>query len=89
MVNLLLSIIIAGFAITFVVELIALATSWFFKKEILYALLSLPLSFFYMSIFTDITTTLFVSVPASAFVALMLNRQLNASKVSTTRLQRL
>ena len=89
MANLLISIILSGFAVTFVIELVALSTSWFFEKEMLYAVLSLPLSFGAMFVMHDITKSLFVSVPATAFIALILKKYLNATTVTSTRLKRL
>lgn len=89
MVNLLISIILSGFAVTFTVELIALLTSWFFQKSALYAVLSLPLSFLAMYVLYDLQKYLFVSVPATAFIALVLNKYLNSVPVTGTRLRRL
>jgi hypothetical protein len=89
MVDLFISIILAGFAVTFIVELVALMTSWFFDKEALYAVLTLPLSFGSMFVLYNLDKTFFVSVSATAFVALMLRKYLNSATVTSTRLKRL
>jgi hypothetical protein len=89
MADLFISIILAGFAVTFVVELLSLVTSWFFQKETLYAVLSLPLSFGAMYVMYDITDYFFVTVPATAFIALILKKYLNTKTVTSTRLNRL
>lgn len=89
MVNLLISIILSGFAVTFAIELIALITSWFFQKPMIYAVLSLPFSFLAMFVMYKVTREMFVSVPATAFVTLVLNKYLNAASMTSTRLKRL
>lgn len=89
MVDLLISILLSGCAVTFVVEFLFLITIGFFFKERIYAVLTLPLSFGAMYVFSNIDWTYFVSVPATAFVALMLNKYLNTQQVSSTRLKRL
>jgi hypothetical protein len=89
MADLFISIILAGFAVTFVVELLSLVTSWFFQKETLYAVLSLPLSFGAMYVFYELDKGMFISVPATAFIALVLKKYLNTKTVTSTRLNRL
>lgn len=89
MVDLLISIILSGFAITFTVELLGLLLVWFVSKETLYTWLSLPLSFGAMFILYDIDKSFFISVPATAFIALVLKKYLNAPVVTSTRLKRL
>ena len=89
MVNLFVSILISGFATTFVIELLALLLSWFFEKETIYRWLALPLSFGAMFALYDIGRTFIISVPATAFVTLILNKYINTPVVSSTRLRRL
>lgn len=89
MVDLLISIILAGFAVTFAIELLALLLVWFFNSDTLYTWLSLPLSFGAMYLFYELDKYLFISVPATAFVALILKRYLNSTSVTSTRLKRL
>lgn len=89
MTDLLISIIISGFAITFALEFLYLVTLGILPKEKLYAVLTLPLSFGAMFVFTDIDSSYFVSVPATAFIALMLNKYLNTPTVVNTRLTRI
>lgn len=89
MVDLLISVILSGFAITFTIELLALLLVWFFNADTLYAWLALPLSFGAMYLFYDLDKYLFISVPATAFVAFILKRYLNSRTVTSTRLKRL
>lgn len=89
MVDLLIAVILSGFAITFTVELLALLLSWFLNKETLYTWLSLPLSFGTMFVLYDIERSFIVSVPATAFIALILKRYINTATVTSTRLKRL
>jgi hypothetical protein len=89
MVDLLIAVILSGFAITFAIELLALLLVWFFNKETLYTWLSLPLAFIGMFVLYNIDKTFFISVPATAFIALVLRKYLNAPVVTSTRLKRL
>lgn len=89
MVNLLISVLLSGLAVTFTIEFISLITLGFFVKERIYAFLTLPLSFGALYCVTDLTTKFIVLVPATAFVALMLNKYLNTKQVTATRLPRL
>ena len=89
MVDLLISVILSGFAITFTVELLALLLVWFLNKETLYTWLSLPLAFGAMFVLYNIDKTFLISVPATAFIALVLKKYLNAPVVTSTRLKRL
>lgn len=89
MVDLLISVLLAGFAVTFVIELLHLMFSLFINKETLYAFLSVPLSFGAMYIFFGIEVAMAITVPATAFIALMLNKYLNKPTVVSNRLSRL
>lgn len=89
MVDLLISIILSGFAVTFTVELLALLLSWFFFADALYKWLSLPLSFGAMFWLYGLDKSLVISVPATAFITLILRRYLNTPAVTSTRLKRL
>jgi hypothetical protein len=90
MTSLLISVILAGSATTFIVEFVALWATLFFKKESIYVALSLPLSYGALYLLGCSGKSLGVSIPASAFVALMLNKYLNKPTPSTfQRLPRL
>lgn len=90
MTDLLISTILTGAAATYVVEVLDLILLGMFEKQTIYKLLSLPLSFGGMyALQGDFTTSLFVSVPASTFVSLMLVKYLNKPIVTQTRLPRL
>lgn len=89
MVDLFVAVLLSGFAVTFVIELLALLTSWFFEKEVLYTVLSLPLSFVAMYIMFSVDKGMFISVPATAFIALVLKKNLNAPNVTSMKLRRL
>jgi ABC-type amino acid transport system permease subunit len=77
MVNLLISVLLSGTAVTFAIEFFALVLAWFFDKERLYAVLSLPLSFGALFCFSKLNKTYVVAVPATAFIALILNKVIN------------
>ncbi|CAB4166938.1 hypothetical protein UFOVP964_37 [uncultured Caudovirales phage] len=86
MVNLLVAIVLSGIAVTFVIEFISLGLALFYKKERIYSVFSLPLSFGAFLCFYDITRTFFVAVPAISFIALVINRNINRTLVvSNTR----
>lgn len=89
MVDLLITIILSGFAVTFAVELLALILWMFFNKETLYNFLTLPFSFGSLYLFYQLDKTFAVTVPATAFIALMLNKYINTKAVTSTRLNRL
>ena len=79
--NLLISIGLAGIATTFVIEFISLALNLFLDKETIYKILSLPLSFGAMYCFGHINKLFFVTVPATAFIVLVINKWLNTPVV--------
>jgi hypothetical protein len=92
MVNLLISVILSGIAVTFAIELLSLGLELFVDKERIYSVLSLPLSFGALMCFYPITKAFIVSVPAIAFIVLILNKMvnkpviINASRRQTPRL---
>ena len=77
MVNLLITVLLSGLAVTFTIELISLALKFFMGKEKLYAVLSLPLSFGALLCFYDINLKFAVSVPAVSFIVLLINKYIN------------
>jgi hypothetical protein len=77
MVNLLIAVLLSGLAVTFTIEFISLALSFFIGKEKLYAVLSLPLSFGALLCFYNIDLKFAVSVPAVSFIALFINKYIN------------
>lgn len=89
MVDLLISVLLSGLAVTFIVELLALMFVLFVNKETLYMFLPVPLSFGAMYAFYDIELVMLITVPATAFIALMLNKYLNKPTVISNRINRL
>lgn len=89
MVNLLISAILSGLAVTFAIEFVSLILSWFFDKEKIYGVLSLPLSFGALTCFYSINMHFVVAVPAVAFIVLVINKMLNKPAVFTTNTKRL
>lgn len=90
MTNLLIASLLAGAATTYVVEVLDLMLLGMFEKQTIYKFLSLPLSFGGMyALQGELTSSLFVTVPASTFVSLMLVKYLNKPIVTQTRLPRL
>jgi Zn-dependent membrane protease YugP len=77
MVNLLISVLLSGIAVTFTIELLSLGLGLFIDKERIYSVLSLPLSFGALICFYSVTKEFIVAVPAIAFVALVLNKMVN------------
>lgn len=89
MVDLLITIVLSGFAVTFAIELLALILWSFANKETLYNFLTLPLAFGALYLFYALDKTFVVAVPAIAFISLMLNKYINTKSVSSTQLRRL
>jgi hypothetical protein len=85
MVNLLISVLLSGLAVTFAIEFAFLALQFFFGKERLYSVLSLPLSFGALYCFYGIDKTFIVAVPAIAFVVLFINKYINKPVVLPNR----
>ena len=85
MVNLLITVILSGLAVTFTIEFVSLAIGLFFSKERIYAVLSLPLSFGALLCFSPIDTTYVVAVPAISFVVLFINKYINNPTVLAPR----
>lgn len=77
MTDLLLSAILTGLAVTYVIELLDLVTTGLFGKTLLNMYLALPLSFGGMFSLYDIDMQMIVSVPAATFVSLMVSKYLN------------
>jgi hypothetical protein len=77
MVNLLISVILSGLAVTFLIELVSLGLNMFLGKEKIYSILSLPLSFGALVCFYEINTKFIVAVPATSFIVLFINKYIN------------
>lgn len=90
MTDLLISILVTGFAVTYILELLDLSIigAWLGKSTI-NIVFALPLSLGGMYVFSGITTQLLVSVPATTFVSLALGKYLNKPTVVSQRLPRL
>jgi hypothetical protein len=84
MVDLIISVLLSGIAVTFAIEFFSLALVWFFDKERIYSVLALPLSFGALICMYQIDRIFFVSVPASAFVVLLLNKLVNKPVIINT-----
>ena len=89
MVNLLISVLLTGAAVFYAIELIDNLQGIFFnlQKSTLNYIFSLPLSIAGLYVLGYWDRTLFVSVPASTLVALVLN--LNVNKPTVIQNQRL
>jgi len=84
MVNLLISVLLSGLAVTFTIEFISLGLILLFEKERIYSVLSLPLSFGALYSLYDIDDTFIVAVPAVAFIVLIINKIINKPVVFTS-----
>jgi hypothetical protein len=91
MTNLLLSVILTGFAVTYLLELIEIALQWFFlSKSTINKLFSMPLSLACLYVIhRQWTLMMLVLVPAATFVALAINLYINKPAVVTRQLPRL
>lgn len=84
MVNLLVSVILSGLAVTFAIEFLALGLQLLLSKEKLYSILSLPLSFGALTCFYEINIEFVVAVPAVSFIVLSINKYINKPLVLAT-----
>ena len=87
MVNLLISVILTGMAVTYAIEFLDLITYVIVDKSFLNKLLPMPLSLgaFYLLKYWDLK--LVVAVPAASFLSLMINKYLNKPVVFEARRQ--
>ena len=83
MVNLLISVLLVGAAVFYVIELLDNIQSTFFsfRKSTLNYLFAMPLSTAGLYAFGYWDKTLFVSVPASTLISLVLNMSINKPTV--------
>jgi hypothetical protein len=90
MTDLLIVVLLTGFAVTYILELLDLSIlgAWIGKSNINIAF-ALPLSFGGMYLFFGLTTQMLVSVPATTFISLALGKYLNKPTVVSQRLPRL
>ncbi|NBR22853.1 MAG: hypothetical protein EBU08_03530 [Micrococcales bacterium] len=89
MIDLLITILIAGVAVTYVIEFIELITTGMFGVPLLNKFLTLPLSFGALISQNSFSMQFIIAVPAIATVALLLSKYLNKPRVVQQRLPRL
>ena len=89
MIDLLITIVIAGVAVTYVIEFIELITTGMFGVPLLNKFLTLPLSFGALISQNSFSMQFIIAVPAIATVALLLSKYLNKPRVVQQRLPRL
>ena len=89
MIDLLITIVIAGVAVTYVIEFIELITTGLFGVPLLNKFLTLPLSFGALISQNSLDMQFIIAVPAIATVALLLSKYLNKPRVVQQRLPRL
>ena len=77
MTDLLITVLISGFAVTYTVEFLDLITIEFFGKNNLYKWLSLPLSFCALCSLEHLSIKLVALTPAAAFISLAISKYLN------------
>ena len=82
MTDLLISILITGTAVTYVIELLNLITVDFFGISLLNKVLTLPLSIGGLLALDHRGSSLLVAVPSAAFMALFIGRQLDKPVVT-------
>lgn len=90
MTDLLLSVVLTGLAVTYILELLDLTLlgAWIGKSNI-NIFFALPLSFGGLYLLNGLTLNLAVLVPAATFVSLALAKYLNKPTVMQQRLNRL
>ena len=89
MIDLLITIVIAGVAVTYIIEFIELVTVGMFGVPLLNKFLTLPLSFGALISQNSLDRHFIIAVPAIATVALLLSKYLNKPRVVQQRLPRL
>jgi len=89
MIDLLITILIAGVAVTYVIEFLELITTGMFGVPLLNKFLTLPLSFGALISQNTLSMQFIIAVPAIATVALLLSKYLNKPRVVQQRLPRL
>jgi hypothetical protein len=89
MIDLLITIVIAGVAVTYIIEFIELITAGMFGIPLLNKFLTLPLSFGALISQNSLDRHFITAVPAIATVALLLSKYLNKPRVVQQRLPRL
>jgi hypothetical protein len=89
MIDLLITILIAGVAVTYVIEFLELVTTGLFGVPLLNKFLTLPLSFGALISQNSLSMQFIIAVPAIATVALLLSKYLNKPRVVQQRLPRL
>jgi hypothetical protein len=89
MIDLLITIVIAGVAVTYVIEFLELVTTGMFGVPLLNKFLTLPLSFGALMSQNSLDMQFIIAVPAIATVALLLSKYLNKPRVVQQRLPRL
>jgi hypothetical protein len=89
MTDLLITILIAGVAVTYVIEFLELITVGMFGVPLLNKFLTLPLSFGALISQNSLGMQFVIAVPSTATVALLLSKYLNKPRVVQQRLPRL
>ena len=89
MIDLLITVVIAGVAVTYVIEFLELVTTGLFGVPLLNKFLTLPLSFGALISQNSLDRHFIIAVPAIATVALLLSKYLNKPRVVQQRLPRL
>lgn len=89
MTDLLISVLLTGFAVTYILELLDLSIigAWISKTTI-NLVFALPFTFGGLYVLLGLTTHLYVAVPAATFVSLALGKYLNKPTVVPQRLSR-
>jgi hypothetical protein len=89
MIDLLITIILAGVTVTYVIEFVELITMGMFGVSLLNKFLTLPLSFGALISQNSLSMQFIIAVPSIATVAILLSRYLNKPRVVQQRLPRL
>ena len=90
MTDLLIAVLLTGFAVTYALELIDLSiVGAYISKTTINLVFALPFTFGGLYVFLGLTPHLYVAVPAATFVSLALGKYLNKPTVVPQRITRL
>lgn len=81
MTDLLISAILTGLAVTYIIELLDLVSYGILPRTTLNKFLALPMSFGGMFLLTELDLKMIISVPAAAFVSVAISKYINKPTV--------
>jgi len=77
MTNLFISVVLVGFAVTYIIEFLDLFIFTFVSKHFLNKFFALPLSFGGIFVMDSLTIQMIVSVPSATLISLLVGKHIN------------